>query len=191
MTKGFRRALVVCGPICSGKSSLISKLTSNFAWDVVSFSTYVGSLVVEQDLPITRESMQLIGKGLVDTLSPAEFLKRTIAHCSPQSHVHLIDGIRHPVGIQVVRQLYRESISVFLNVSITARYERYCRRDRQEDSALSFIEFERLCQMPIEAEIEGIRTVADHILGASESLEQTYAELVRVIRARGFCNEGV
>src|SRR5574342_1261184 len=119
------RSISICGLICSGKSSVITKLHNLHNWDIISFGRYVREIASLRGLLPTRETYQALGYELLEKLGVARFLAKVIEANQPKSDVHLFDGMRHTSILDSMRQIYETNIVIYLELSDSLRFGRY------------------------------------------------------------------
>ena len=167
----MKRAILICGHICSGKSFVIDQLVKAYQWDVISFGKYIKHLAWVKKLPATRESYQILGQQVFEELGPNKFLANVIQFNKPSSPVHLFDGVRHLPMLEAIRQHYQNTLVIYLNVSDEIRFKRYKIRAAQGDPALTYEEFLKLSEQPVERGISEIKKLADLQIDGTASLQ--------------------
>lgn len=182
----MKNALAVCGQICSGKSSVIRKLSNSHAWDIVSFGRYIRSLTnIRQENP-TRETYQLLGLKLFKERGAKQFLEDVIESNQPTSDTHLFDGVRHVSIIEELKTHYTNAFVIYLNLSDVERYERFISRASKDDPIFSYEQFLEISQHPIEQGIPEIATIANVVIDASVSFQEVMAEVNDQLNRNGF-----
>jgi dephospho-CoA kinase len=165
-------AFAVCGKIGSGKTSILRELERIHGWNTVSFGAYVKSLISDPD--VSREDYQNLGQELFCRRGPQGLLQDALNFSRPKSSVHLIDGVRHVSVVTALRRVYSRTIVLFLKVDDQTRYERFLARS-ESDAQLSYDEFCKICNHPIEQGIDGIAGVSDAIINTSCEFSQVIA----------------
>jgi dephospho-CoA kinase len=176
------KALVVCGQICSGKSSVISYLSRIYNWDIISFSTYIKKLAAAKNLPPTRDVYQQLGHQIFTNTVPSEFLRAAITASNPVSSVHLFDSVRHLQILEEIRQTYSVTTVIYLRATDEVRYQRFLSRANVGDSILSFEDFLRMNKQPVECSITAIADYADLIIDSTNSIETVIERIEQVLQ---------
>ena len=128
----------VAGKICSGKSTLAKKIAEHTGYPLISFGGILKDHLVKSDLPVTRESLQHIGQGLIDQLGYDGFLQWSIVH-SPQIQWDkslVVDGLRHGAIYSRLVERFPHSVLVYCVCDQETRLARLMARDQiSEDEA--------------------------------------------------------
>lgn len=180
------KSLTICGPIASGKSRIINELSDSYGWDVISFSSYIRAQASSQGVAQTRSALQSIGNKMISELGHQSFLARVIDYYAPRSNVHLFDGVRHLQVILALRELYRDTLVIFLKVGRETRYQRFLERAAPYDSRLTYAQFIALANQPVEREVYDIAEIADIRLNAERPLCEVVRIVQRSLFQRGF-----
>ena len=152
-------AVVICGPIASGKSTAISYLTSEFDLKVVAFGRYVRAISKETGGSATREELQDLGDSLLKSKGAEGLLKATLeyARIEGQDSV-IVDGVRHPEVLTAIRRSCETTVAFYLCASQEERYHRF--NDRQS-SEISFEEFLDIDSHPVEAGVVNLKNICE------------------------------
>ncbi|MBE7467631.1 MAG: AAA family ATPase [Anaerolineales bacterium] len=180
------KAVAVCGHICSGKSSVIAHLSKSYNWNVISFGKYIRHLALTQGLSPTREVYQTLGQEVVSRGDPHQFLHQVIRFNQPASEVHLFDGIRHVSVFDALRQVYDDTLVIFLDLSHEQRYRRFMARAAEDDPSLTYEEFLRLSDQPVERGISEIADLTDYRVDAAAPLQKIINEIDQVLAFKRF-----
>lgn len=176
----------ICGPIGSGKG-VATDWFKDHGFLTISLSDEIRLELQNQNLEITRESLQLVGNELREKLGDSILAERVWAKVGqvPDSRI-VIESIRHPAEAK-----YLQKQGNFYLINVTSdqkiRYERVAKRRRSGDS-LSWEDFLR------EDTEESIgyhgdhsqlvnetAKLADFTVDNSGSLKETYAQLASII----------
>jgi dephospho-CoA kinase len=182
----MQKAIVVCGAISSGKSSVIKSLSNKYGWDIISFGAFVKDRATILGLPLTRKSLQELGYELFSGLGATVFLSEVIDYHQPHSAVQLFDGVRDVSIVTELRKLYSYLFVAYLEVSDDVRYERHKTRLTPQEHSLSYNEFLAVSHHPIELGITGLAPGADLVVDASQPLSSVVAEIESALIIRGF-----
>lgn len=180
-----KRAVVICGQICSGKSSIVRHLRQAYGWDTVSFGNYVRYIAHTTGLQPSREAFQRLGDELFRTKGPNQFLAEVIEFSQPLSHIHLYDSVRHRAMIEALQQVYNDVCVIMLSASNEERYERFKLRVVEGDTQLSFNEFLRLTDHPVERGISELQLIAACCV-ESKLFKDTVLSVERCLRNRNY-----
>lgn len=180
-----RKAVVVSGAICSGKSSVIKCLARVHGWDVVSFGAYVRHTAEQRGEEATRPNLQALGTELLSSLGAEKFLIDVIAHANPSSDVHVYDGVRHLAMLEALRRMYPRPVVVYLDVEANERYRRFAARSRHDDSVIPYEGFLAMCDEPVERGVEELRREADLCCAGSASVEEIVHAIEDVLQQIG------
>lgn len=182
----MKKALAICGQICSGKSSVIKELSISYGWDIVSFGRYIRSLIdIRQEAP-TRATYQSLGQKLFAERGPKLFLQDTIEFNQPASAIHIFDGVRHVSIIEELKEFYASTFVIYLNVSDLERYNRFISRASKDDPIISYDQFLAICQHPIEQGITQVASIANTQINAAKPFQDVMAEVKSKLRRSRF-----
>ena len=152
-------AVVVCGPIASGKSTAISYLTSEFDFKVVAFGRYVRAISEQTGGSGTREALQDLGDSLLKSNGAEGLLKATLEHARIEGHDSVIvDGVRHSEVLTAIRRSCETTVAIYLHASQEERHRRY--NDRQS-SEISFVEFLDIDSHPVELGVVNLKGICE------------------------------
>lgn len=179
------KAIAICGPISSGKSSIIRSLSKEFDWDIISFGDYVRFIAKTKSLEITRSILQEVGEELIKSTDPEYFLKKVIEFNDPKSNIHLYDGVRHLKIVDALQQIYPVTSIIFLHISDFDRYNRYISRSATGDPLVSFDDFIELSSRPTEKEITDISLRANLCIDASLPIASVLEQVIHHLRLSG------
>lgn len=166
----MKSAVVVCGPIASGKSTAISYLAGEFGLKVVSFGRYVRSVSERADDPETREALQDLGNSLLLSYGASNLLQAALEHARiGRDDSVIFDGVRHPEILREIRHSSNVVIAFYLHASREERYRRYIAR---ECFGISFDEFLDIENHPVEAGIAELEDLCECVIDANQPLEE-------------------
>lgn len=180
------KAILVCGHICSGKSSVIGNLSKSYGWNVISFGKYIRHLARIKNLPLTRDIYQTLGQEIFEKRGPHQFLQDVIRFNQPTSTIHLFDGVRHLPMLDAIRAVYQRTFIIYLEIDDNLRYVRFKKRSAQDDSALNYEAFLRLSQQPTERDISRIKDIADFSVNTSLPFNQVIDEVEQILIDKRF-----
>ena len=109
----------VSGRMNSGKTTLTNELAKKLDCKVVSFGDYVRKLAAERGLPLERIQLQKLGQDLVDN-NLHSFCLEVISQGNEKPYNTLIiDGIRHKVVLQKIKELIPSQNFFFVFIKTT------------------------------------------------------------------------
>lgn len=122
--------ICVAGKICSGKSTLAKKIAIHTGYPLVSFGGILNDYIVRNDLPVTRDTLQNLGKELIKQLGYEGFLQWSIEH-SPHIQWNsslVIDGLRHGAIYSRFVEIFPRTVLIYCGcdpeIQITRLMER-------------------------------------------------------------------
>lgn len=148
-------ALVICGPIASGKTAVVDFCHSELGFKVVSFGEYVKVLAKEAGMSTTRETLQDLGQSLYSSLGPSALLRAALKYAAITSDDRVVfDGVRHLGALAEIRRCSETSVAVFLTSDLLKRYQRH---NARSSSAISPDEFVAIDGHQVEIGINELR----------------------------------
>lgn len=180
------KAVAICGHICSGKSSFINHVSSLHEWNVISFGKYIRHLASIKGVSLTRANYQALGHETLLERGPDCFLSDVIQFNQPLSNIHLYDGIRHTSIIEALQRIYQNTLVIYLNACDDQRYHRFIGRASHDDPSLTYGEFLKLSEHPIEYGISAISTIADCVIDTNLSFFQNTNKIEEVLLTNKF-----
>ena len=172
----MKLAIVICGQIGSGKSTLSDLVASEFGFKSVSFGNYVRHMVKLLGSSNTRDALQDLGDGLFRSRGPSGLLQDTLEYFTiGKCDSVVIDGVRHSEILTEIRQTAETTIAFYLEVS---REERYRRHQARLVSRLSFEEFQAIDSHPVEGGIDSLIDHCDLMLDASHPVADVQRTLL-------------
>jgi dephospho-CoA kinase len=163
------QAVVVCGKICSGKSTASRIIGAQLGFDRVSFGELIRRHATASGLDITRVNLQDVGWDLLCSLGPSGILEAAISSSNPSQHGKvLFDGVRNMLVLLEVRAISARLLTVYMRAEDSIRFHRYLNRSAT-DPNLTFEEFMKINNHPIELGIEPMAACADVITDTSVS----------------------
>ena len=171
----MRGAIVICGPIGSGKSTVAAYLASKLSIRVISFGNYIRHMAHRSGLPATRSALQDLGDGLYQQSGASGLLQGALDVAGMDNNETVVfDGVRHIEVLAEIRRRAGKTIAVYLDVGPE---ERYRRRQAQGSNVLSQREFEVIDVHPVEAEIGKLAGLCDFVIDASQPLSRLEGNL--------------
>ena len=171
----MKAAIVICGRIGSGKSTVSAMLASDLSIQVVSFGDYIRQMAQRGGRPDTRSALQNLGDCLYEQLGASGLLQGTLEMASIDSDETVIfDGVRHIDVLSEIRRRAGKTVAIYLDASPEVRYER---RRSQEPIGLSWQEFETINSHIVEGEIGALVELCDFVIDASQPLSLLQGDL--------------
>jgi cytidylate kinase len=164
------KSIVVCGRLCSGKSSVIQSIRSMFPVDTVSFGAMVKSKATEMQMEPTRHNLQELGYEFFTSRGPRTLIEMAIENAKCQNATRLIfDGVRHELVLSEIRRNTTTMLVIYLKAGESIRYNRYKKDHGPQE--LPFEEFQAIDRHPIEIGADSIEQSANLTIDATYSLD--------------------
>lgn len=178
----FNKAIIVTGKICSGKTTILRALSQDLDWPIVSFGSYVRYIAKERNLHSKREVYQSLGSELYKTLGPNKFLTEVIKfHTKFDQDNILFDGVRHISILTEIQKAFRLVYTIYLDADVELRFRRFIAKQDPSEKKLSFEEFLKIDNHPVENEIELLKKQSNIIVDSSQQVNQVFAEILEYI----------
>ncbi|MFQ5514259.1 MAG: deaminase [Myxococcota bacterium] len=181
----------VAGGNASGKGEVVRFLKARSFYPV-SLSDVIRRDLEQEGLEPTRERMIERGRELRERFGGGILAERALAALPPDRN-HVIDSIRHPAEVEVLRRA-GDFLLLWVEAAPRTRFERSRRRGRPGDAS-SFAEFELQEQRergdgegPAQ-QLRAVRALADEVVENDGDLEALHERLGRVLRGRLFFRE--
>ena len=167
-SRNMKGAIVICGQIGSGKSTVSALLASKLSIQVVSFGKYIRHMAESSSRSTTRSALQDLGDSLYQAMGASGLLKGALDVAGTgDSETIIFDGVRHTEVLKEIRQTACKTIAIYLDVG---KEERYQRRRSQGDGSLSREQFEAIEGHAVESEIGDLAEFCDFVIDASQPL---------------------
>jgi cytidylate kinase len=164
-------AIIFCGTIGSGKTSVAKEVARLLNAPRVSFGDYLRRVAGERGLDTAnREVLQDLGLEFIK--DPRAFCAAVLSQASDwRLRTDLvIDGVRHAAALDALRQLLSSANVLFVYMEPPPDALEARRAERGDDpTALSH---------PVEQEITSLRELADVIVNEDEDPEKSAVEVV-------------
>ena len=173
----MKHAVVICGQIGSGKSTIARHVASQFGLKLVSFGSYIKHRAERLGRPSTRESLQNLGDSLYETMGSAGLLNAVLTYERIDNDDSVVfDGVRHIKILGEIESASAVTTSVYVKVGQSARYMRYCMREDLFD--LSFEAFQVIDSHHVEVGVEELVEHCKFILNAERSKVEVQRNIV-------------
>ena len=174
----MNKSILIIGRISSGKST-IAKETQRAIPNcrLISSGSYLKDYSEKRDYKIDRQSLQDLGQQFIDE-NPVNFLDSVVNHNKAKAgEVLIFEGVRHQSILSAISKSYPVLLSIYLDIDVQTRYDRYLTRNKSIDKMISKEDFLKADNHKVELEIESLKNDCDLVIG-SESV----AEIVRKIK---------
>ncbi len=175
-------AIGISGEISSGKTTLATHLVDNHGFGLVSFGEFIRYKAEILHITPSRENCQNLGNRLIRELGPEVFLRECIEYFSPNSRIHVFDGVRHESVVHELRRIYGSCFIVFIEADKRLRYQRYRERNRAEDQLLTLKQFVALSSHPVEQDTMKIAESADLWINGNDELAVQETSIMSLLR---------
>lgn len=165
--------IAIIGRISSGKSTIAREISERYNIPVASFGGYLHHYSVINSLPTGRKDLQDLGEKLIKE-EPHKFLNAVINSATNDSNFIILEGIRHRLIFDAVREVTVNRLSIFIQASDEIRLQRYLARNKDSDTNKPLQEFEVRNQHPVEQEVEDLRQYCDVTLNSET---QSFSDL--------------
>lgn len=179
----MKKAIVFCGQICSGKTTLADYYCKRYQWDKISFGQYIKNIAEERQVSINRHNLQKIGYKMYKTNDPRDFLIQTIRFNKPTHDIHAHESIRHLTILFEVQKYYEDTITFFIEVSDCILYERYVKKYNED---ITYPQFKKIINHPIEKEILNMKEKSNYILDGSIKLSNLIDIINSILNENGY-----
>jgi cytidylate kinase len=163
----FEKIIVICGRICSGKTTLAQKISLKYNLHIASFGRYLKNYCEINNLPIDRKHLQDTGNLLV-LKNPFQFVNDVINYSANGVDKFILEGVRHKSVFDSLNQFTANRISIFAQADIKTRFNRYSSRGKDSDDQISFEQFKIVDSHPVENEIETLKEYCDIIIDTTK-----------------------
>jgi dephospho-CoA kinase len=185
-----RRAVIVCGQIGSGKTTIATAVVMRHDWHLVSFGWHVRRVAAHIGTGADRASLQALGAHIVGELGADKFILQVLESEAPAVPNHVYDGVRHLSVLAALRRAYDSTLVLYLDVVEDARRHRWSTRRASHDRDVSIDAFRIANEHPVESETILLRREADVVLDANAAVSQVVAAVEQELAARFGGNGG-
>ena len=171
----MKTAIVICGQIGSGKSTVSSCVASRMSIQVVSFGNYVRQMAHLSGRPDSRESLQDLGDGLYRQLGAVGVLEGALGVAAVNDEDSVVfDGVRHEEVLEEIRRRAGQTIAIYLTVG---QEERFRRHRSQFSGGMTLEEFQAFDSHAVETGIVDLAKRCDFMVDASQPLANVLKDL--------------
>lgn len=177
----LQQALLLIGPIASGKSTFGHLLSVELSWPLLSFGTYVRDQAERRGIPLdSRDELERLGARLIIAHGHDRLLRDLLAAQDSVEQV-VLEGVRHIDMLQAVRRLYPAVTSVYLDVGSERRYERWLLREGRAATAASRTLFDGIAQGEVERHVYSLIGAVDHVVDGERPVNAIVQEIRRLL----------
>ena len=156
-------SILVIGKINAGKTSLIKKISEHSGIPVTSFGYTIKNLI--QIKNPTRLQLQNFGYEKFTTDGARKMLNDAINFSKNDCEKNIIfDGVRHNTVLEEIKKISQKILVIFLDTDKKTRYERY---KEYSEHNITFEEFQKIDDHPIEKGIEAMKQFSDIVIDSS------------------------
>lgn len=123
----------VTGFNASGKGEVTQYLKTK-GFTAISLSDILRLEAKNQNLQPTRENLTQLGQKLRQQLHPGFLAEKALFHID-SSRKYVIDSIRHPYEIKILKQHLKPFLLIGMDAPVSLRFERSQSRGRQENAS--------------------------------------------------------
>lgn len=173
----FKRIIILTGKIASGKTTISNILADNYQYPYVTISQFLKNELVKEGKPITRENLQNFGKRIFAEFGEDYIIEKTLSLVPSENDVCILDGIRYPEGIDIIKEKYAEKCyTIYLDIESEIRYSRYQPQITKSD-------WDEINNSFTESNIEKIKDKADCIFNSTLDIKHIIKYIKEYIEA--------
>ncbi len=169
------------GRIGSGKGTAAAHLKKKYKAQQFIYSDILSDILKRLSLPITRENLQKLGKGLRAELG-AEVLVGAMEGDlkAAKSELRLIDGIRYVNEAEMLKKFPHNKL-IFIDAPLQLRYERSKKRGEKGEGKMTLSEFKEKEKAATEKELDKVRKMADVVIDNTGTVAELYRQIDRMM----------
>lgn len=162
----MNKSILIIGRISSGKSTIAKEIQNSISnCRIISFGSYLKDYSEKRNWKIDRLSLQDLGQRFIDE-NPANFLSNVVHHNKAKDgEILIFEGVRHQPILNAIGMYYPVLLSIYLNVDVDTRYDRYLTRNKSIDKRSSKEDFLKADNHKVELEIESLKNDCDLVIG--------------------------
>jgi dephospho-CoA kinase len=169
------------GRIGAGKGTVAEHLKEKYGAKDIVFSNILKDVLERLDIPVTRYSLQQLGRCLRDGLGADVLVKAMKGDIEKKkAKVLLIDGVRYMNEAKLVKSFPKHTL-LFLDAPLEMRYKRVVKRGTRGEAAMSFADFKKKDNAPTEAEIPDVREFSDFVIENTGTIKELRADIDEII----------
>lgn len=153
-------AIIICGKIGTGKTTLSKKICLLLNADYISFGDYIRFIADSRNTIQNRTNLQNIGLELIRQHGYSEFVKMVINHFTVRLNgIFLIDGVRDFEVFNVIKGLFDETFLIFIDLSKDQILRNIENRDNIDINTINIA-----LNHTIENKIDNLKEYADMVI---------------------------
>ena len=170
------RTLVLCGPLCAGKTSVARPVAEALGLCVVTGQSAIELYAGRAGLD--RTELQLLGARL-ERERPGAWLAEAADAIAGSRQALLLDAARTRAQVDAMRGRGPRALVLHITADRQTRERRYEQRDASRDRD---VRFDAIVTSPLEREAEALGLVADLVIDSSGlSLSEAVAQALRAV----------
>lgn len=175
----------VTGFNAAGKGE-VSEYLKDKGFRAISLSDILRIEAKNQNLEPTRENLTALGQKMRQQLHPGFLAEKALFHID-QSKKYVIDSIRHPYEIKILKQHLKPFLLIGVDAPVALRFERSQIRGRQENASTleEFIAREQaeMKNNPNAQQLHKCMELCDFLIINDGSLEELESKIDQAILA--------
>lgn len=170
--------ILIAGGTASGKSTLARHIADYTGFPVASFGGCLRNYAREHTLPLSVESLQHLGQGLISQLGYDGFLQWVIDHSREVywKQALVLDGVRHEAMYVALKKVFPQHVLVYCVCSHETQIRRMINRD-----GVARGDAERILAHPLERFVADLEPEARLLFRPEDSIDNLLAQLDMLI----------
>jgi len=185
-----KKIIGLAGEIASGKGTVAEYIKNNYRGSLYRFSTILRDILDRLYLKQSRENMQKLSTAMRENYGQDLFskvLNKDIKNDSAE--IIVIDGIRRESDIKCLKKMDEFKL-VYIEVDIKTRHRRITNREENsDDKNKSFEQFSKDHSGEAEAQIKGLKNIADEVIDNNGSLDELYKQVDEILKLKDKISE--
>ena len=171
---GLGKVVGISGPISAGKTTAARYLEGE-GFTYCRFSEVLQSEAEARGLPVTRKSLQELGKEVFESRFGQRRLQNALAARVGDARRVVVDGLRHPEDSAFLYERWGMAVvHIYVDASKDTRCQRYAAHYQMTED-----EFRRAEMHEAEHNVPGLKALADHIVYNEGSVSELIAGVGR------------
>jgi cytidylate kinase len=172
----IEKSIIIIGEISSGKSTLAKRICDAYKLPKASFGGYLLQYCKDHNLPENaRKDLQNLGQEMIDN-DARDFLKKVISFSTNNPNQLVFEGVRHKVIFDEISKISKETISLYVDATISQRLLRFVNREKEIDTNKTEEDFNRDSSHPVEKEIPYLKSLCSLIIQSADSPDEDFAK---------------
>lgn len=174
----------ITGTNGAGKGTIVEYLVNKLGFVHYSVKDYLTEKVIEENLPINRESMILIGNKLRRKYGPSFVVEQLYAKALKSRRNCIIESIRTSGEVEFLKKTGK-FILLAVDAGSKTRYERVKSRNSEKDQ----ISYEKFCESednemhssdPNKQNLSACIKIADYLINNDSTIENLNKQLIQL-----------